>query len=78
MGHIVDEKDFEILKILDKNCRISYSKIVERIGLPLRNVSSRIDNLIKENVIERFTVQFNYNYIGFRHYIGSVSPHEGK
>lgn len=31
MGHIVDEKDFEILKILDKNCRISYSKIAEKI-----------------------------------------------
>ncbi len=78
MGHIVDEKDFEILKILDKNCRISYSKIAEELKLPLRNISNRIDRLIKENVIERFTVQFNYNSLGFRHYIGSVGPLEGK
>ena len=78
MGHIVDEKDFEILKILDKNCRISYSKIAEKVNLPLRNVSNRIDKLIKENVIERFTVQFNYNSLGFRHYIGSIAPLEGK
>ena len=78
MGHILDEIDFEILKLLDKNCRISYSKIAEKIELPLRNVSVRIDNLIKEGVIERFTVQFNYNSLGFRHYIGSVRPPEGK
>jgi DNA-binding Lrp family transcriptional regulator len=77
MGHIVDEKDFEILKILDKNCRISYSKIAERLKLPLRNISNRIDNLIKTNVIERFTVQFNYNSLGLRHYIGSIGPLEG-
>ncbi|MFX1568682.1 MAG: winged helix-turn-helix transcriptional regulator [Promethearchaeota archaeon] len=74
----MDEKDFEILKILDKNCRISYSKIAEKLKLPLRNISNRIDSLIKENVIERFTVQFNYNSLGFRHYIGSVGPLEEK
>ncbi|MFX1420317.1 MAG: winged helix-turn-helix transcriptional regulator [Promethearchaeota archaeon] len=74
----MDEIDFEILKLLDKNCRISYSKIAERMNLSLRNVSNRVDNLIKDGVITRFTVQFNYNLLGFRHYIGSVRPYEGK
>ena len=69
----MDDKDFEILKLLDKNCRISYSKISEKIDLPLRNVSNRIDKLIEKNVIRRFTVQFNYNILGFRHYIGSIN-----
>ena len=78
MGHIVDETDFEILKLLDKNCRISYSKVAKNLKLPLRNISKRIESLIKENVIKRFTVQFNYNSLGFRHYIGSVGPLEGK
>ena len=72
VGHTVDEQDFEILKILDRNCRISYSKTAEMVNLSLRNVSNRIDNLIKENVIKRFTVQFNYSSLGYRHYIGSV------
>lgn len=76
MGHNLDEKDFEILKILDKNCRISYSKIAEKVNLSLRNISSRIDNLVKENIIKRFTVQFNYSSLGYRHYIGSVRPLE--
>ncbi|MFX1364929.1 MAG: Lrp/AsnC family transcriptional regulator [Promethearchaeota archaeon] len=74
----MDARDFEILKILDRNCRISYSKIAEMINLPLRNVSKRIDNLTKQNVITRFTVQFNYNSLGYRHYIGLVEPFEGK
>jgi Lrp/AsnC family transcriptional regulator for asnA, asnC and gidA len=78
MGHTVDEIDFEILKLLDKNCRISYSKIAEKTSLPLRNVSTRVENLVKENIIKRFTVQFNYNLLGFRHYIGSIRPLEGK
>lgn len=78
MGQIVDEIDFKILKILDKNCRISYSKIAEKLNVPLRNISTRIDNLVKEKIITRFTVQFNYNLLGFRHYIGSVRPLEGK
>ena len=73
----MDEKDFEILKILDKNCRISYSKIGDIVDLPLRNVSSRIDNLIEKNIIRRFTVQFNYNSLGYRHYIGSIRSPEG-
>lgn len=77
MGHIMDEKDFEILKILDKNCRISYSKIAEIVNLSIRNVSNRIDTLFKENVVKRFTVQFNYSSLGYRHYIGSVHPLEG-
>ncbi|MFX1376297.1 MAG: winged helix-turn-helix transcriptional regulator [Promethearchaeota archaeon] len=74
----MDEKDFEILKILDKNCRISYSKIAENVKLTLRNVSNRIDTLIRENIIKRFTVQFNYDALGFRHYIGSIRPKEEK
>jgi DNA-binding Lrp family transcriptional regulator len=78
VGHILDEKDFEILKMLDLNCRISYSKIAEEINLPLRNISNRIDSLIKENIIKRFTVQFNYNSLGYRHYIGSVRPLKSK
>ncbi|MFX0138474.1 MAG: winged helix-turn-helix transcriptional regulator [Candidatus Hodarchaeota archaeon] len=74
----MDEKDFEILKILDRNCRTSYSKIAESVDLSLRNVSSRIDNLIESEVIKCFTVQFNYNYLGFRHYIGSINQLQEK
>ena len=29
----MDEKDFEILKMLDRNCRISYSKIAKQVDI---------------------------------------------
>ena len=75
---IMDEKDFEILKILDKNCRVSYSSIAKSLNLSLRNVSQRIDNLLNLNIIKFFSVQFYYNLLGFRHYIGSIIPNQDK
>lgn len=75
---IMDAIDFQILKIMDRNCRISYSRIAELLDLPVRNVSSRIESLIKKNIIKCFSVQFNYNELGFRHYIGSLEPPNDK
>ncbi len=74
MDNKMDELDFKILKILDKNCQIPYSSIAKSLALPLRNVSQRIENLFDSKVIRYFSVQFSYNYLGFRHYIGSINP----
>ena len=68
----MDELDFVILKKLDKNCRISYSDITRDLDLTVKAVSKRIDRLLEENVIKYFSVQFNYNLLGYRHYIGSI------
>jgi len=74
----VDEKDFEIIKILDYNARTSYSKIANKINLSIRGVSLRIERLLNDKVIKRFTVIFNVNLLGFRHYIFSISPIKSK
>ena len=68
----MDETDFEILKIIDANCRISISQIAHKLNFSLRNISQRLDRLIQENVIKRFSVQFNYKLLGFRNYIGTI------
>ena len=74
----MDEKDFEIIKILDSNARTPYSKIANQTNLSIRGVSLRIERLLKENVIKKFTVTFNVNLLEFRHYIFSVSPTKSK
>jgi len=74
----MDEKDFEIIKILDYNARTSYSKIANNINLSIRGVSLRIERLLNDKVIKRFTVIFNVNLLGFRHYIFSISPIRSK
>ncbi|MHA1439279.1 MAG: winged helix-turn-helix transcriptional regulator [Promethearchaeota archaeon] len=65
----MDELDFQILKILDKNCRISYSDIAKRLRVSVRNISRRIGNMLKIGVIERFKVNFNYVRLGYRQHI---------
>lgn len=70
----MDEKDFEILKILDKNCRTSYANIARALSLTVRTVSRRVGLMLERGVIKNFSVQFNYNLLGFRHHIGSTYP----
>ena len=68
----MDELDFKILKILDKNCRISNSKIASELNISNRTVSSRISHMLDEKIIKYFSIEFNTNILGFRHYIGRM------
>lgn len=73
----MDEFNFQILRILDKNCRVSYSEIAKRLEVSVRNISRRIDNMLEIGVIERFKVNFNYNRLGYRQHIAFMrSPKE--
>ncbi len=70
----MDANDFKILKALDRNSRISNSHIARQLGLTPNAVSDRIDRLLKDGVIEKFTLAFNCHRIGYRRYIGILSP----
>jgi len=70
----LDEIDFQILKILNKNCRISLSKISRGLGLSVRTISRRINLLIDNHIIRYFTVNFSFERLGYRNYIGSLNP----
>lgn len=74
----MDIKDFEIIKILDYNARTPYSKIANQTNLSIRGVSLRIERLLEEKIIKKFTVTFNVSLLGFRHYIFSISPTRSK
>ncbi|MFX1308057.1 MAG: Lrp/AsnC family transcriptional regulator [Promethearchaeota archaeon] len=67
----MDEKDFEIIKALDKNCRISFSQIAKDVNLSIRTISLRINSLIERNILKKFTLYFNPDYLGVRHYLCS-------
>ncbi|MFX1237980.1 MAG: Lrp/AsnC family transcriptional regulator [Promethearchaeota archaeon] len=74
----MDEFDFQILKILDKNCRISYSKISQLLNVSVRNISRRVENILATGVIEKFKISFNYNRLGFRQHIAFLQPPKKK
>jgi DNA-binding Lrp family transcriptional regulator len=52
----MDELDREILAILRRDSRTPYTEIADRVGTSEGTVRNRVERLIDEDVIERFTV----------------------
>ncbi|WP_094095469.1 Lrp/AsnC family transcriptional regulator [Paenibacillus physcomitrellae] len=60
----LDEIDRKIIKELNSNGRISYTDLGKEIGLSRVAVQTRINALMEEGVIERFTAVINPERIG--------------
>ena len=60
----LDEKDKKIISILKENSRYSIRNISKKTGIRPSTVHQRIQKLIKERVIEKFTVKLNNKAIG--------------
>lgn len=52
----MDELDREILDILRRDARLPFTEIADRVGTSEGTVRNRVDQMIEEGVIERFTV----------------------
>ncbi|AGN38176.1 Lrp/AsnC family transcriptional regulator [Bacillus paralicheniformis] len=61
---ILDETDKKILSILHEEGRISYTDLGKRVGLSRVAVQTRINNLIEEGIIEKFTAVINPVKVG--------------
>jgi Lrp/AsnC family leucine-responsive transcriptional regulator len=62
--HQIDEIDRQIIKALNANGRISYTDLAKDIGLSRVAIQARINTLMEEGVIERFTAVLNPEKIG--------------
>jgi len=60
----LDEKDEKIISILKENSRHSVRNIAKKTGIRPSTVHQRIQKLIREKVIEKFTVKLNNKAIG--------------
>ena len=52
----MDDLDREILAILRRDSRTPYTEIANRVGTSEGTVRNRVERLIEEGIIERFTV----------------------
>ena len=52
----MDELDKEILSILRRDARTPYTEIADQVGTSEGTVRNRVDRLVDDGVIERFTV----------------------
>ncbi|WP_195576311.1 Lrp/AsnC family transcriptional regulator [Paenibacillus sp. 1001270B_150601_E10] len=63
---VTDETDRRILSALMANGRISYTDLAKEIGLSRVAVQARIQALMEEGVIERFTAVVNPEKLGIQ------------
>ena len=52
----MDELDRQILSILRRDARTAYTEIADRVGTSEGTVRNRVERLVEDGVIERFTV----------------------
>ncbi|WP_144451246.1 Lrp/AsnC family transcriptional regulator [Halalkalibacter nanhaiisediminis] len=60
----IDAIDRKILELLTVNGRMSYVDIAKELGLSRVAIRERINNLIEEEVIEKFSVVINSDKVG--------------
>lgn len=55
----MDNIDQEILDILKDDGRASYTNLAEKVGVSEGTVRNRVERMVEEGVIEKFTVEIN-------------------
>ena len=62
----IDDMDNKIIKILINNSRISNTKIARLLNISEASVRKRIKKIVKKDIIKKFTVELNYNILGYK------------
>ncbi len=60
----IDEKDHKILNILRDNSRLSIREISKKTKIRPSTIHIRLQKLIKNNIIDKFTLKLNNKAIG--------------
>lgn len=55
----MDSIDQEILDILKEDGRASYTNVAEKVGVSEGTVRNRVESMVEEGVIEKFTLEIN-------------------
>ena len=71
---LIDAKDVEILNILQTDARISNKDLASKIGLSESSTKTRVDNLVKNQVIVNASVEldlskFNYSFLSLVEFV---------
>ena len=64
----MDNKDIEIIKIMENDARISILELSKRVKLSHDTVRYRLNKLIKQGIIEKFIVRVNKKKLGYNLY----------
>lgn len=62
---MVDEKDWEILRELRKDCRLSYREMGKRVNMATGTVHNRIKKLEREGIIQHYHAELDFAKLGY-------------
>ncbi|MFH1173752.1 MAG: Lrp/AsnC family transcriptional regulator [archaeon] len=68
----VDDTDLKLLRLLCEDCRASTYQLAQQLHISPDTVGYRIQNLLKEEVITKFTIQVNYSKMKYILYTFSI------
>jgi DNA-binding Lrp family transcriptional regulator len=64
-NYVLDNTDIEILRILIRDCRTSYTSIGLSIGMSTNAIKTRVKRLISEGIIQRFVTLVDHTIFGY-------------
>jgi len=62
---LIDEKDKEILNLLQENYRISYHELSKKVGLAASTTHNRVQNMLSSGIIREFDTLVDPFKVGF-------------
>ena len=62
----IDDTDFKLLDLLLEDGRISFKELSQKAGIDERLASRRVEKMIKEGIIQGFTVTLDWSKLGLR------------
>jgi DNA-binding Lrp family transcriptional regulator len=73
----IDGTDIEIMRLLTKDCRLSYREIALTLGVATNTVKRRIKNLVSRQIIEGFLLRVNLGAFGYSNICNLTIKHIG-
>lgn len=70
---LLDDKDWAILKILQKNAKAKYLEIGKKVNLAHSTVYDRIKKMEKYKIIKKYTVEIDYKKAGMKLLVAIVT-----
>lgn len=68
----LDDFDYKLIKLLDKNARMPTIEIADKLNSTTTKINNRINKLLKSNVITAFRVHIEFPKIGYQIYKADI------
>ncbi len=65
MNYILDDRDFQIINMLEKNARVAFTAIAKALNVSESTVRKRVGELEKEGIIKGYCVVLDPKKLGF-------------